>query len=307
MAIDRRKFLRTATTGASALALSSFPRFALADAPSVKVQQGFQLLILATKWGNNDSWEAFFTKCKEAGYNGTEIWYPNDEKDRSELFAAAAKHKMQLGFLCSDGAKDPKKNFEAFTAALQKAVSAKPLYINCHTAKDFFSADELKPFFEHTIALAKQTGIPIYHETHRGRALYSAPLTRGFIRQHPGLRLTLDVSHWCNVHESLLQDQAETMEEILPKVEHIHARIGHAEGPQVSDPRAPEWKATFDAHIKWWDAVVERKKKAGERLTILTEFGPPDYMPTVPYTRQPLADQWAINVHMLQLLRKRYS
>jgi hypothetical protein len=29
-------------------------------------------------------------------------------------------------------------------------------------------------------------------------------------------------------------------------------------------------------------------------------------MPTTPYTRQPLADQWAINVYMMQLLRKRY-
>jgi hypothetical protein len=29
-------------------------------------------------------------------------------------------------------------------------------------------------------------------------------------------------------------------------------------------------------------------------------------MPTVPYTHQPLADQWAINVYMMHLLRKRY-
>jgi hypothetical protein len=42
-------------------------------------------------------------------------------------------------------------------------------------------------------------------------------------------------------------------------------------------------------------------------MTILTEFGPPDYMPTLPYTRQAVADQWDINVYMLQVLRKRYS
>jgi len=53
--------------------------------------------------------------------------------------------------------------------------------------------------------------------------------------------------------------------------------------------------------------VVERKKKNGERMTFLTEFGPPDYMPTMAYTRQPLANQWEINVYMMQLLRKRYS
>jgi hypothetical protein len=115
------------------------------------------------------------------------------------------------------------------------------------------------------------------------------------------------VSHWCNVSESLLQDQEETVNQTLERVDHIHARIGHPEGPQVNDPRAPEWEEAVKAHLSWWDKIAERKKQNGQRLTILTEFGPPDYMPTMAYTRQPLADQWAINVHMMQLLRKRYA
>ncbi len=62
----------------------------------------------------------------------------------------------------------------------------------------------------------------------------------------------------------------------------------------------------MNAHFAWWHKVVARQKENGQRLTILTEFGPPDYMPVTPYTRKPLADQWAINVYMMQLLRKRY-
>jgi hypothetical protein len=92
----------------------------------------------------------------------------------------------------------------------------------------------------------------------------------------------------------------------LQRVDHVHARIGHAEGPQVSDPRAPEWDQAVKAHLAWWDKIVEIKKQKGEVLTILTEFGPPDYMPTLPYTRQPLADQWAVNVYMMHLIRNRY-
>ena len=137
--------------------------------------------------------------------------------------------------------------------------------------------------------------------------MYAAPVTRNFIEKIPNLRLTLDVSHWCNVHESLLTDQQETMTLALQRVDHIHARIGHAEGPQVNDPRAPEWEPAVKAHFTWWDAIVKMKKEKGETITFLTEFGPPDYMPTEPYTRKPLADQWAINVHMMQLLRKRYG
>ena len=96
------------------------------------------------------------------------------------------------------------------------------------------------------------------------------------------------------------------MKMALERTDHVHARIGHPEGPQVSDPRAPEWKEAVDAHFAWWDKIVEMKKQKNEMLTVLTEFGPPDYMPTQPYSRKPLADQWAINVHMKDLWRERY-
>ena len=151
-----------------------------------------------------------------------------------------------------------------------------------------------------------KTGVPIYHETHRSRMLFAAPVARHYLETLPGTRITFDVSHWCNVSESLLQDQGETMSLAIARADHIHARIGHPEGPQVNDPRAPEWQTAVDAHFGWWDRIVELKKQKGEVLTILTEFGPADYMPTLPYTKQPLADQWAINVYMMHLLRKRY-
>jgi len=132
-------------------------------------------------------------------------------------------------------------------------------------------------------------------------------VAKNFIDTIPDLRLTLDISHWCNVHESYLADQSETVQLALSRTDHIHARVGHPEGPQVNDPRAPEWKDAFQAHLNWWDHIVAQKKKDGKRLTILTEFGPADYMPTLPYTRQPLADQWEINAYMKDFLRKRYT
>jgi hypothetical protein len=136
--------------------------------------------------------------------------------------------------------------------------------------------------------------------------MYSAPAGRNYFDNIPDLRITFDVSHWCNVSESLLANQVETVKIALERADHIHARIGHPEGPQVNDPRAPEWKEMLDAHLVWWDKIIEYKRAKGDVMTILTEFGPPDYMPTEPYTKKPLADQWAINVFMKDLLRKRY-
>lgn len=105
----------------------------------------------------------------------------------------------------------------------------------------------------------------------------------------------------------MLGDQADTVQMALQRTAHIHARVGQPEAPQVSDPRAPEWEKIVAQHLDWWDQVVKTQRSKGEKTTILTEFGPPDYMPTMPYTRKPLADQWAVNIYMMQLLRKRYS
>ena len=226
------------------------------------------------------------------------------QKVQDDLFSLLKKYNLEVGFLTGAYQSSYKEHIEYFKRMIDAAATnkvQKPLYINCHSGRDYFSTQENESFIAHTTELSKQTGIKICHETHRSRLLFAAPIAKNYIQQHPELRITFDVSHWCNVSESLLQDQQETIDLTLPRVDHVHARIGHPEGPQVNDPRAPEWKDAVAAHFAWWDKIVEMKKQAGDVLTVLTEFGPPDYMPTEPYTRKPLADQWAINVHMKDL------
>lgn len=308
MRYNRRNFLTLTGSATTAAMLGSLEKFSLTPKPDFVMNANYELKILATNWGyRGGNLDSFFARAKADGYDGAELWCPGTDKERNEMAEAAAKHGMLLGILFGAGEKDPKKNYEIFTGVLKAAAALKPIYINCHTAKDYFSFEQLKPFFDFATQLSKDTSIPVYHETHRGRACYSAPVTRGFIEKLPSLRITADLSHWCAVHESMMEDQEETIAMVLDRTDHIHARIGHPEGPQVSDPRAPEWEYAMNKHFEWWDKVVERKKKNGERMTFLAEFGPPDYMWTLPYTRQPLSDQWVINVHMMQLLRKRYS
>ena len=268
---------------------------------------GFSLTIMATNWGFNGTYDEFGAKAKAAGYDGAEVWLPGDDKSRAEFIQAMQKHNLKYAFLFGGSDKDSAKHLSQFQDGVNAALKMKPLYLNCHSGRDYFSFDVNKKFIEWTYNAEKDSGVPIYHETHRGRILYSSPLTKNFIDAIPNLRLTLDISHWCAVHESLLGDQEETVTLALNRTDHIHARIGHPEGPQVNDPRAPEWDAAVKAHFAWWDKIVERKKAEGKLLTILTEFGPVDYMPALPYTRQPVANQWEINVYMMEVLRKRYA
>ena len=305
---NRRNFIKTTSSFAF---LASLEKISLLSKPSFTMNKNFELKIMATNWGFNGSIDEFCAKAKKEGYDGIEVWWPPDnKKEQDELFGALKNHGLEIGFLVGGWQSNPQEHLDYYKKMIDAAAKQniqRPLYINNHSGKDYFSFDDNKKFIEHTNALAKETGIMICHETHRSRIMFAAPVARQYLEKYPNLKFTFDVSHWCNVHESLLADQQETINMVLERVEHIHARIGHPEGPQVNDPRAPEWEKAVNAHFAWWDKVVERKKKNGERMTFLTEFGPPDYMPTLPYTKQPLADQWAINVYMMNLLRKRYT
>ena len=268
------------------------------------------LKLFATNWGFTGSLDHYCAEVMNEGYDGIEIWWPMERKEQDELFGLLEKYKLDVGFLCGNDKlhwKEHLLHFQKMVDEAAKNTTRKPLYINCHSGRDYFSIEENRKFIEHTIQLSRQTGILMCHGTHRSRILFAAPVAKRYMQEFPELKITLDASHWCNVSESFLEDQAETMQLALERTEHIHARIGHPEGPQVNDPRAPEWETALNTHLGWWDKVVERKRKEGGRISFLTEFGPPDYMPTSPFNRKPLADQWEINVYMMHLLRKRYA
>jgi sugar phosphate isomerase/epimerase len=308
--MNRRNFMNKTTAIAGVGMLSSIETLAQQNPLNFEPTAGFSLKIFATNWGFMGNMDTFCAAAKKEGYDGIEVWWDSSKTGQDELFTALKKYQLGVGFLVGGSESDAKSHFATFKKNLLEATSQtiqKPIYINCHSGKDFFTYEENKAFIDLTTEVNQKTGIPIYHETQRGRMLFAAHIANNFIEKNPALRLTLDISHWVNVHESLLQNQPEAVKVALERTEHIHTRIGHEEGPQVNDPRAPEWAETMKAHLGWWDKVVEMKMKAGQPLTMLTEFGPATYLPTLPYTCQPVANQWEINVFMLKLMRERYK
>ena len=243
------------------------------------------------------------------GYDGIEIGF-DDGDHRDEGIPALAR---QAGLMVvtqhfATFATDVDTHCREFEERLRRAASFRPQFINSQTGRDLFDLERNMRVFDVADRVAADTGVPIFHETHRARCLHTPWRTAELLHAKPGTRLVLDMSHWCNVCESLLADQAGVIASILPAVEHIHARVGHAQGPQVSDPRAPEWQDALDAHLVWWDRIVAAKRESGAaQLTFTPEFGPPPYFPTLPWTQMPVASQWDINVHMMRLLRDRHA
>ncbi len=297
---NRREFI-------SAAVMSGFVSLSATEKVYAEEKQA-DIKIMATNWGFEGSIDEFCAKVKKDGYDGVELWCDGGEKCLEEIFSAVKKYHLDLAFICGGHSDDHTEHFSEFKKVIDQLANSiqKPLYINCHSGRDYFSYEENKSFIDYTVELSKKSGIRISHETHRARMLYSAPVGKYFMQQNPDLKITLDISHWCNVSETLLHNQRDAVNLAIERTDHIHARIGHEQGPQVNDPRAPEWEHVVNTHLAWWDAVVARKKERGEIITILTEFGPPNYMPTEPYTRKSLSDQWEVNVYMMNLLRKRY-
>lgn len=303
--MNRRNFITKTLATTAALAHTS-------QAIGKKnMKTDLEVLVMATNWGFEGTNEQLCKKVKALGYDGIEVWWPTNAEAYKDLMNALQKHELHVGFLCGGSDSNFEKHQTQFKTAVSEAVKSpvqKPLYINCHSGRDYFEAKQNAQLIDFTIEKSEQSGIGVYHETHRSRMCFAAHITKTFLEKHPKMKLTLDISHWTNVHESLLEDQAEAVNLALQHTEHIHARIGHQEGPQVNDPRAPEWKTTLDKHLGWWDEVIKNKEKVGsKRITFLTEFGPPNYLPTLPYTMQPLANQWDINVYMLNLIKNRYT
>jgi sugar phosphate isomerase/epimerase len=272
-------------------------------------QSSGKLQFFNTDWGRTVSWDAFCERTKASGYDGIEIWFPAKHESQNQLKAALEKHGLAVGFLAGTDKSLPfEESLKAYTNHFKTLIDWKPAYINCHTGSDFFTFEQNKAFIEAANRIAKENNVPLYHETHRGRFSFNLPDTYEYLEEIPDLKINLDISHWMVVHESLLQNQEKILEKVLNRTSHIHARVGHAEGPQVNDPEAPEWQNALNRHLDIWEKVIRRKWTESNRpFTITSEFGPPNYMPTLPYTRLPVADQWKANVFIMKALKERMN
>lgn len=265
-----------------------------------------KILFFQTDWGNTLPMDAFLAKAKAAGYDGVELWMPAGEDKKKSLKEGLKKYELEVIFLHGTARNLPfEEALRVYEQGLQEILAWKPIKVNSHTGNDFWTSEQNLAFIALGDRYAKQIGIPVLHETHRGRFSYTLPEAVAMLRKFPNLKYTLDVSHWMVVHERLLTESDPLLQEIFPSVDHIQARVGFAEGPQVPNPAAPEWKNEVKAHLDIWEKII--RSQTGKVFTVTTEFGPPPYMATVPFTNQPLADQWEANVWIRNALKSRFQ
>jgi sugar phosphate isomerase/epimerase len=261
-----------------------------------------QVRLIRQLWGVED-WEKSFPKIKANGYEAVET--PPmmlNEDQRIKLQDLIKKHDLKFVYqvhtnVYTEGRNnDMDHHVNYFREQLRHAKSMGAILCNSHSGLDSWTDEEKIVFFTRLVEVEKEEGIPVCHETHRRRALYNPWTTRNILQRVPDLKICADLSHWFNVCESTLDEMLDIIEIVGRHCILIHGRVGHSQGPQVPDPRAPEWLCWVEAHERCWDIIWQQQKAVGRTYTFFEpEFGPPPYCPVLPFTGMPVTNVWEIS------------
>lgn len=268
-----------------------------------------RLLLFRSLWTNGYDVEAALADCQRRDFDGVEG--PIDEVGASVLRGSGFP---VIGEITTGGSYVPntraiEDHLEDFELKAGIAREASPLFLTVLGGCDAWPAALSVEFFGRCLQLAGEIGVAVSFETHRSRSTFHPWATAELLRQLPEMRLTCDFSHWCCVCERLvMNDEPELLAEIARRTQHIHARIGYDQGPQVPHPAAPEYAEALAAHERWWNVIWRTQAEAGREWTSMTpEFGPDGYLHTLPFSATPVASLDEVNRWMADRQRQRFA
>jgi sugar phosphate isomerase/epimerase len=275
-----------------------------------------ELKIFKTLWGHTDSFEAACAAAIKTGFDGIEGPSPASKQVRNDYQKTLSDHGLEYiaeittgGSYVPDAGLDPAGHVASFQRKLEHSLELNPQFVNCLAGSDLWSFSDSVSLFQELIALSNEYNVTVAFETHRSRPTFHPLTTTKLLSEIPDLQLTVDFSHWCCVCERLVLDELPQVLELCAKrARHIHARVGYDQGPQVPDPRAPEYAHALAAHETWWNTVwTEMQRRGFSSATMTPEFGPDGYMQRQPFTQQPVADLWEVNTWIGQREKARFK
>ena len=273
------------------------------------------MLLFQSLWGFSGTLERAIARAKTLGFEGLEcnLHHPalasgTPHAIRDQLRRDGLELIVELvtgGDYVPDLACSWQQHLAELDGQLCQAEALQPTRISVITGSDSWDDDVQDRLLNAVLERTSVCSIAVSFETHRSRSLFNPWRIARLVQQHPRLRLTADISHWCAVSERLMTPELAPIAAIADRVDHIHARVGHAQGPSVGHPFASEWAEALEAHRRCWQLFVQRQRTRGQAVTTVTpEFGPDGYLPSLPFTAMPVADLDAINTAMAQWLRQ---
>ncbi len=268
-----------------------------------------------TLWGHNGSFAEACQQARQAGFRGIEGPAPASRQERERW----RRHLEETGLLyiaeiCTAGSYIPNRSatiedhLMSLEQQLEYALELAPQLVTCLGGCDAWTDEQSMVFFSEAMRLAQKHSVSISFETHRGRSFFNPWVTARICEQLTDLKLTADFSHWCVVCERLMDVEHDVLLHLVDRVQHIHARVGYEQGPQVTDPRLARFREALHSHQGWWRQIWgSQQRQRYTRSTLTPEFGPDGYQQIDDSSGAPVGDLWEINCWMATSQRAEFQ
>jgi hypothetical protein len=259
-----------------------------------------------TKLPMNASEWSLAEKCRrvrEAGFEAIECWL-NDENER-EITAALQAEGLRLALGHHPHTLDDTRK----TVARAKRLGAD--YIFAQPAEAFTPEDEAVALIRDGHAVASDSGVPYFLETHRGCCTETLPQTYRLLqRLPPEIRITADLSHFFVVGEFYGWESERLPERLGPVLERVssfHGRISNGEQVQVDVGDGSG--RTAQVYVQIWAQGMRAWLQGacpGDVLPFASELGPPAYAIVDPSGKE-ISDRWEQSLVMKSLAEQAWA
>ena len=244
--------------------------------------------MIRSLWGVDAPLEVVLPVFANLGYRGIEVGAPLDRTEQVALRTLLGEHRLDYIAQVFSNGETVRAHLDSVRAQLDSAVACGARQITLHGWRDDSHFDDGCRFVEGILQLEQTYGIRCGHETHRSRLLFNPWSTAAYLSRYPDMHICADLSHWVVVAERLLPDCEAIISKVAERTIHLHARVGHSQGPQVIDPRLARYTQEVSAHEHWWRMIYLANQARNEvALTVTPEYGPPPYQAVDPQTNEP--------------------
>ncbi|MCS7458664.1 TIM barrel protein [Paenibacillus doosanensis] len=238
--------------------------------------------------------EEKFEKIAEAGFTGILSGIPApEEQDRW--------HRLLEEYNLSFGTHAFPYRREDLTPVLRDAKQFGAQYVNAQVMDSFVIGDEAIRLLQSLTEEAAVHGVPFMVETHRARVTQDLHRTADYVNAIPGLRLTIDFSHYVvageMTHSGIIEKAEPLLDTLLRRTSALHGRVSNGEQVQVDIGPNGE-HGMVEHYLRWWSKGIAywlQEAQPGDVLPFVSELGPPGYAITSDgYScgRAEISDRW---------------
>lgn len=181
------------------------------------------------------------------------------------------------------------------------------LHVNLLPLVRPYTLAEAVPYVEGWRRLSRESGVPVYIETHRNQMTTDLIFTLHLLDAFPDLELTGDLSHLVVGREfqyPILDQTHHWIRRVLDHCSALQGRVASREQIQIPLTFA-HLKHWVDLFLEWWEYGIRSWRRRAPRdatLTFLCELGPKEYAITGADGYE-LSDRWQESLLLMDMIR----